>query len=170
MLQTFHKLKYIQIRTPTDAPSESEESNIGVAKRLAKEINGGVMLDQYNNVNNGLAHELTTSVEIAQDIQAANGENAIADVTICGVGTGGTITGISRGLRNYNKSRNPKNGFRDGLFVVGVDPVGSTLAQPESLNELLEGQSGAYAIEGRCANSNLHSLTNHRYWLRLHPL
>ncbi|TIA92324.1 hypothetical protein E3P99_00638 [Wallemia hederae] len=136
------------IRTPTDARSESDESNIGVAKRLTREIDGGVMLDQYNNVNNALAHELSTSVEIAEDIQTSLGHDAIADVLIAGCGTGGTISGIARGLRKHNVQHHPTNGFREGLHVVGVDPVGSTLAQPESLNQLAEGDSGAYAIEG----------------------
>lgn len=136
------------IRTPTDAPSESADSNIGVAKRLVHEIENAVMLDQYSNINNALAHEKGTAVEIIRDIQASRGDNAIADVLFAGVGTGGTITGLARGLRNHNKSQNAQNNYKDGLLVVGVDPVGSSLALPESLNRIEDGQSGSYAIEG----------------------
>ncbi|TIA83891.1 hypothetical protein E3P98_00440 [Wallemia ichthyophaga] len=132
------------IRTPNDAPSDSPNSNIGVAKRLVRQVDGGVMLNQYTNRHNALAHELGTSVEIARDIQFSLGHDAIADAVVSGVGTGGTITGVARGLRTHNSSHSPTNGFRDGLFVVGVDPLGSSLALPESLN----GETHAYAVEG----------------------
>lgn len=66
--------------------------------------------------------------------------SGLVDVLVAGVGTGGTISGIAKRLREQD--HNPD------LFVLGVDPVGSTLAMPASLNELSEGESSAYKIEG----------------------
>jgi cystathionine beta-synthase len=60
------------------------------------------------------------------------------DVLICGAGTGGTITGIARRIRESNPD----------AVVVGVDPVGSVLARPEDLNALKEGESTIYKVEG----------------------
>ena len=141
------------IRTPTDAPSESPHSNIGVAKKIVTEVEDAVMLDQYSNLNNALAHEFGTALEIIDDLRTSYGDNSIVDVLIAGCGTGGTITGLSRGLRKHNKKTRNHNSFRDNLFVVGVDPVGSTLALPSELNELKDDQSSSYAIEG-----NIHYL------------
>ncbi|OLL22448.1 Cystathionine beta-synthase [Neolecta irregularis DAH-3] len=117
------------IRTPTEAAWDSPESHIGVARRLEKEIPGAIVLDQYVNKNNPLAHELGTGQEI---LDQTDGK---IDMLVAGAGTGGTITGISRAL----KAKVP------GLEVVGVDPYGSILAQPDELNS-----SGAstYHVEG----------------------
>ena len=84
------------VRTPTDAASDSPESNIGVARRLEKEIPGAVILDQYGNENNPLAHEFGTAVEIVQQCQT---EGKGVDVFVAGAGTGGTVSGVARGLR-----------------------------------------------------------------------
>lgn len=78
------------VRTPTEAAFDSPESNIGVAKRLVKEIPNSYILDQYGNVNNPLAHELGT----AQEIWSQTG--GVVDAVVAGAGTGGTITGIAR--------------------------------------------------------------------------
>ncbi len=60
--------------------------------------------------------------------------NGKVDVVIAGTGTGGTITGLAKGLKRYN----PK------VMVIGVDPVGSILAQPPELNTL----RSEYKVEG----------------------
>ena len=60
------------------------------------------------------------------------------DVLVAGAGTGGSISGISKRL---------KEEWND-VIVVGIDPIGSILAQPESLNALKEGESTYYAVEG----------------------
>lgn len=60
------------------------------------------------------------------------------DVLVAGAGTGGSISGLSKRL---------KEEWSDTL-VVGIDPIGSILAQPESLNELKEGESPFYKVEG----------------------
>lgn len=116
------------IRTPTEAAWDSPESHIGVAKKLEKEIPNSVILDQYSNEANPDAHYYGTGFEIWDQTKG--------EVThlVAGAGTGGTISGISR----YLKEKNPK------VTVIGADPKGSILAQPESLNTSTEG----YLVEG----------------------
>jgi cystathionine beta-synthase len=117
------------IRTPTEAAWDSPESHIGVAKRLNSEIPNSVILDQYGNPSNPLAHYETTGEEI---YQATEGK---VDYFFASAGTGGTITGTAKKL----KEKIPN------IKVVGIDPNGSILAKPESLNS-----KGifAYKVEG----------------------
>ena len=116
------------VRTPTEAAWDSPESHIGVARRLRKEIPHAVILDQYGNVNNPLAHEYGTGTEILDQVGGK------VDMVVAGAGTGGTISGIARAIRKK---------YPD-VQIVGVDPHGSILALPESLNT----QKGAYQVEG----------------------
>lgn len=116
------------IRTPTEAAFDSPDSHIGVAMRLQREIPNAVILDQYSNPSNPLAHYDQTAEEI---IHQMGGK---IDYVFCTAGTGGTLAGISRKIKE--KLPNAK--------VVGVDPVGSILAQPEALNTVRTG----YKIEG----------------------
>jgi len=118
------------IRTPTQAAWDSPESHIGVARRLEKEIPNAHILDQYGNVDNPLAHELGTAEEIWE--QTGGKLSAV----VAGAGTGGTITGISRGLRKHSKD----------VKIIAADPQGSILALPESLNE--EHMNAQYKVEG----------------------
>lgn len=118
------------IRTPTQAASDSPESHIGVAKRLQKEIPNSHILDQYANKDNPLAHEYGT----AQEIWEQTGGKI--NVIVAGAGTGGTITGLSRGLKKHNPD----------IKVIAADPFGSVLALPESLNQ--EHANEAYKVEG----------------------
>lgn len=120
------------IRTPVGVPCESDESIFGVARRLREETPNSWILDQYNNPENPRAHEFGTAEEIWSQTE---GE---VDILVAGAGTGGTLTGLARGLRRKEK----RNG-RD-VVIVGVDPVGSVLARPEVLNE----QKGEYRVEG----------------------
>lgn len=106
------------VRTPTEVPSASEYSNIGVAKRLQKLIPGGVILDQYNNPANPDAHEFGTGHEIIEAIAntpstPSHPSSGRVDVFFAGAGTGGTITGTSKAI----KRRHPN------AIVVGIDPV-----------------------------------------------
>ncbi|CAI7622478.1 unnamed protein product, partial [Penicillium crustosum] len=118
------------IRTPNEAAFDSPESHIGVARRLEKELPNAHILDQYENPNNPLAHELGTAEEIWTQ---TNGKiNAI----VAGAGTGGTITGLARGLRKHNPDIN----------VIAADPFGSILALPPSLNEARANEP--YKVEG----------------------
>ncbi|KDQ61440.1 hypothetical protein JAAARDRAFT_54806 [Jaapia argillacea MUCL 33604] len=118
------------VRTPTEAAWDSPESHIGVALTLQKEIPYGIILDQYRNLNNPLAHELTTGPEIIEAVTitpstAARPSSGKVDVMIASAGTGGTVTGIARAIK---KTHNPD------CIVVAVDPIGSVLALPETLN------------------------------------
>nr|GAT47337.1 predicted protein [Mycena chlorophos] len=129
------------VRTPTAAAWDSPESHIGVAKKLEKAIPGGIILDQYRNVNNPLAHELTTGPEIIEAVVSTPStperpSTRKVDVVICGAGTGGTVTGVSRAVKKHNPD----------CVVVGVDPKGSILALPESLNQ--EDMGKPYVVEG----------------------
>src|SRR6187455_975014 len=94
---------------PTDVPPESPESYYRVADRLTEEIPGAFQPNQYFNRENPAAHYATTGPEIWEQ---TNGE---IDVLVVGVGTGGTITGAAR----YLKEQKPS------LMVVGADPEGS---------------------------------------------
>ncbi|EGD77014.1 cystathionine-beta-synthase [Salpingoeca rosetta] len=117
------------IRTPTEAAFDSPESHIGVANRLNKEIPNSIILDQYSNPGNPLAHYDGTAEEI---LEACDGK---IDMLVAGAGTGGTISGIARKL----KEKVP------GIQIVGVDPEGSILAQPEELNKT---DVTGYQVEG----------------------
>lgn len=118
------------IRTPTQAAYDSPESHIGVAKRLEKELPNAHILDQYNNENNPLAHELGTAEEIWTQTKGK------ITAVVAGAGTGGTITGLAKGLRKHN----PK------VKVIAADPYGSILALPASLNK--EHENEPYKVEG----------------------
>ncbi|EAS35603.3 cystathionine beta-synthase [Coccidioides immitis RS] len=118
------------IRTPTEAAYDSPESHIGVAKRLEKELPNAHILDQYGNEDNPLAHEFGTAEEVWTQTDGK------ITAIVAGAGTGGTITGLSRGLRKHN----PK------VTVIAADPQGSILALPESLNE--EHKNEPYKVEG----------------------
>lgn len=122
------------IRTPTSAAWDSPESHIGVANRLEKEIPGGVILDQYGNKNNPLAHEYGTAKEIVDQTNEVEGR---LRAVIAGAGTGGTITGIARGIRTAHK---------DAVKIVAADPEGSILAWPPELNK--KGENKPYKVEG----------------------
>jgi len=118
------------IRTPTQAAFDAPESHIGVAKRLQKEIPNSHILDQYANVDNPRAHELGTAEEIWKQTDGK------ITAIVAGAGTGGTISGLSRGLKKHNPD----------IKVIAADPYGSILAVPESLNQ--DRANEAYKVEG----------------------
>uniref|UniRef100_A0A665WGT6 Cystathionine beta-synthase n=1 Tax=Echeneis naucrates TaxID=173247 RepID=A0A665WGT6_ECHNA len=121
------------VRTPTSARFDSPESHVGVAWRLKNEIPNSHILDQYRNPSNPLAHYDTTAEEI---LEQCDGK---IDMLVAGAGTGGTITGIARKL----KERCPN--IKVSQKIVGVDPEGSILAEPEELNKTDKTQ---YEVEG----------------------
>lgn len=118
------------VRTPTEAASAAPDSHISVARRMQKEIKNSHILDQYANPGNPLAHFDGTAEEI---IAQTGGK---VNMLVAGAGTGGTISGISKKL----KQKCP------GIEVIGVDPVGSILAEPEEMNE--DGRDAPYLLEG----------------------
>jgi len=108
---------------PTAVPPESPESYYRVADRLAEEIPGAFQPNQYFNQANPRAHYDTTGPEIWSQT-----EGTITHL-VAGVGTGGTITGTGR----YLKERKP------GLVVVGADPEGSVFSGTQARPYLVEG-------------------------------
>lgn len=98
--------------TPTSVPPDSSESYNGVAERLAKEIPNSFRPNQFENPNNPLAHYHTTGPEIWEDSEGK------VEVFVAGMGTGGTISGTGKFL----KEKNPD------ITIVGADPCGSILS------------------------------------------
>ncbi|MFH1809237.1 MAG: pyridoxal-phosphate dependent enzyme [Pseudomonadota bacterium] len=105
------------VRTPTEAAWDAPESHIGVARRLATELPRAHVLDQYANPDNPAAHEQGTAEEILQDF------GTDLAMVVIGVGTGGTITGVARRL---------KQAIPD-IRIVGADPFGSILGGGEEV-------------------------------------
>ena len=105
------------IRTPTEAAWDAPESHIGVARKLEQELPNAHILDQYGNESNPDAHYQGTAREILEQL------NNKVDMVVIGVGTGGTLTGIAR----YMKEHSPDT------IIVGADPEGSILAGPEPI-------------------------------------
>ncbi|MFP5361406.1 MAG: cystathionine beta-synthase [Thermoleophilia bacterium] len=103
------------VMTPTDVAPESPQSYYSVAARLASEIPGAMRPNQYDNPANPEAHYRTTGPELWEQ----TGGRITHFVT--GVGTGGTITGTGR----YLKERNP------AIEIIGADPVGSIFSGGE---------------------------------------
>ena len=99
------------IRTPTNAAFDDPTSHIEVAKKLKNEIANSHILDQYGNQSNPDAHYYGTAQEILDDF----GKDL--DMVVMGVGTGGTITGVAKRL----KEELPE------ITIIGADPVGSIL-------------------------------------------
>ena len=106
---------------PTAVPPESPESYYSVSNRLAEEIPGAFKPDQYSNQANPEAHYETTGPELWEQTDGQ------IDAIVLSVGTGGTITGTAR----YLKERNPD------VLVVGADPEGSIFSQPENVHTYL---------------------------------
>jgi cystathionine beta-synthase len=99
------------IRTPTEVSYDDPKSLFGVAKQLQKETPNSHILDQYSNNNNPDSHYYGTAQEIIDEF----GDNL--DMVVISTGTGGTITGIAKKLKESISN----------IEIVGVDPVGSIL-------------------------------------------
>jgi cystathionine beta-synthase len=106
---------------PTAVEPESPESYYSVSDRLAAELPGGFKPDQYSNMANPEAHYDTTGPEIWEQ---TGGE---LDAMVIALGTGGTVSGVAR----YLKEQNPD------LRIVGADPEGSIYSQPEDVHPYL---------------------------------
>jgi cystathionine beta-synthase len=98
--------------TRTDVPPDSPESYNGVADRLSREIPGAWRPNQFTNMANPEIHYHSTGPEIWEQSEGR------VNVLVAGVGTGGSISGIAR----YLKERNPD------VRIVGADPEGSVLS------------------------------------------
>ena len=108
---------------PTEVPPDSPESYYRVADRLSEEIPGAYQPNQYRNLANPEAHYRTTGPELWRQ---SGGQ-----IThfVAGVGTGGTITGVGRYLREQNPD----------VRIIGADPVGSIYSGDEVKPYLVEG-------------------------------
>ncbi len=112
------------IRTPTEAAWDAPESHIGVAKQLQKILPNAHILDQYSNPDNPNAHYDGTGAEI---VEQTSGK---LDYCVMTAGTGGTITGVAKKLKEAIP----------GVKIIGVDPDGSILAGPGPIH--------SYKVEG----------------------
>ena len=112
------------VRTPTEAAFDDPKSHIGVAKTLQSEIPDSHILDQYGNPSNPEAHYDNTAKEILDDF------GTDLQMVVMGVGTGGTITGVAKKLKEEIPD----------IIIVGADPVGSILAGGTDV--------GSYLVEG----------------------
>jgi cystathionine beta-synthase len=108
---------------PTAVAPESSESYYSVSDRLAEEIPGAFKPDQYSNEANPQAHYETTGPELWEQ---TGGD---LDAIVLSVGTGGTISGVAR----YLKERNPD------VLVFGADPEGSIYSSDRVSPYLVEG-------------------------------
>ncbi len=105
------------IRTPTEAAWDDPESHIEIAKKIQQQRPNSHILDQYGNNSNPEAHYQGTGQEIIDDVDGN------VDMVVIGVGTGGTLTGIAKKIKQHYPN----------AIIVGADPEGSLLAGPEEI-------------------------------------
>jgi cystathionine beta-synthase len=103
-----------------------------IAARLAEEIPGGFYVNQFGNPANPLAHERSTGPEIWEQMRHD------VDAIVCGVGSGGTLTGLGRFFSRVKPRR--------GIEMILADPTGSILYEWVKTGKLVE--SGSWAVEG----------------------
>lgn len=106
------------------------QAAVDKAIALQKEIDNSMLVSQFDNLANPESHYLTTGPEIIADLKDQGG----IDVFVSAFGTGGTATGITKALKEFNPN----------VFVVGVEPKASPL--------ITEGQAGPHKIQGIGAN------------------
>ncbi len=119
--------------TPTAVAPEDPRSYYSVADRIVAETPNAVLANQYHNPENPRSHYLTTGPEIWEQTQGK-----VTDV-VAGMGTGGTITGVGR----YLKEHNP------GVRMIGVDPTGSILMETWQQGKVPDDvKATTYKVEG----------------------
>ncbi len=111
-------------------PPESPMSYNNMAPLVARETPGGYYLDQHNNPDNNEAHYMTTGPEIWEQMEGR------IDYLVAGVGTGGTICGCSRFLKEKDPS----------IKVIGIDPAGSIFFDYFHTRKIVP--SARYVLEG----------------------
>lgn len=119
--------------TPTAVAPEDPKSYYSVANRIVEETPNAILANQYHNPENPHSHYLTTGPEIWEQTQGQ-----VTDVVV-GMGTGGTISGVGR----YLKERNPQ------IRMIGVDPTGSILLETWQRGYVPDDvQATTYKVEG----------------------
>jgi len=118
------------IVTPTAVTPDSPDHYVNVARRLVEETPNAVLADQFFNPENPEAHYRTTGPEIWEQTGGR------LDVFVCGAGTGGTISGVGRFL----KEKDPR------LRVVAADPYGSVFKEYFETEHI--GKSSVFMVEG----------------------
>ena len=129
MLKTMGAKVYV---CPANVAADDPRSYYEVAKRLHSEIKGSIYINQYFNDLNAEAHYLSTGPEIWNQ---TNGK--ITHLIVCS-GTGGTISGTAK----YLKEKNPS------IKIIGVDAYGSVLKKYHETGEFDENEIYPYRIEG----------------------
>jgi cystathionine beta-synthase len=117
---------------PTDVEPEDPRSYYSVSSRLIKEVPNSWKPNQYDNLSNGAAHYESTGPEIWEQT-----EGKITHLVV-GVGTGGTITGTGR----YLKEKNPN------IKVLGIDTYGSVFKKYKETGEFDKNEIYPYITEG----------------------
>src|SRR5690606_5469103 len=118
------------IVTPAAVPPDQPDNYIEVAKRIARETPNAILADQFYNQANPEAHYRTTGPEIWEQTSGR------VTHVVGSAGTGGTISGVGR----YLRERNPH------IRMIAGDPVGSILAEFARTGE--KGDSAPYKVEG----------------------
>ena len=116
--------------SPTAVAPEHPDSYYSVAKRIASERPGAVLMNQYHNPANPEAHYRSTGPELWEQTKGRISH------FVCGMGTGGTISGTGRYLKKMNEK----------IQVIGADPVGSILKHYKETGQI--GEAHTYKIEG----------------------
>ena len=117
---------------PTAVEADDPQSYYSVARRLSEEIEGAYYPDQYSNPSNAEAHYATTGPEIWRDTEGGLTHYA------AGVGTGGSMCGVAR----YLKEQNPK------IFTLGIDTYGSLFTRYKETGEIDPSEVYPYLTEG----------------------
>ncbi len=118
------------IVTPTDVPPDHPDSYYSVAKRIVNETENSFYANQYHNIDNPETHYKWTGPEIYRQLEGK------IDVFVAGMGTGGTISGVGRFLKEKDPS----------IQIVGVDPVGSVYYDYFHYKKVIEPK--VYKVEG----------------------
>ena len=108
---TIERIKLLQLYGATVILTKKEdgiEGAINKAHELVKTIPNNYFINQFHNNMNPLAHYQTTSKELIQDLEGK------IDILVAGMGSGGTITGIAKGLKEFD----------DNIKIIGVEPSG----------------------------------------------
>jgi cystathionine beta-synthase len=134
--QSQEKIRYLKalgaqvVVCPTAVEPDDPRSYYSVSRRLAKETPNAILANQYHNPVNPQSHYESTGPEIWEQTEGK------LDFFVCGLGTGGTVSGTGR----YLKEKNPN------IKIVGVDIEGSILHHFYCTGEMIEAQQ--YLIEG----------------------